>query len=188
MNLSNNETLTVCLWILIFCLFSQHSVGAQKLDKEACLDRWPGINLNAEEAASLTEKGLQISQSAGEHPSYESIEQIVAHLSRAAAANSTEAQKGLGFYVVGFWMTDFMFWPKQKQVAVDALAFLRISMIKELTKGPPHIQWMQGLGVSPPYFDEDSNRLPTTWLNLAIKAASHWQRCFVLIKGYSAVE
>ena len=169
------------------CLGCLHMAWSQPLDKKSCLHRWPSITLPAAEINRLTEKGVLIIDSSGEHPTLTAVSQIVDHLSKAAAANSTVAQQRLGSYVFGYWMTDFMFWPKHKRVAVDALAMLRVYAMKELAFGPPHGPLLQGLGVTPPFFDEHTSDLPRTWVDLAVKTATHWQKCFVLIKGYSPI-
>ena len=172
---------------ITLCVLLHHSGWSNDINQENCFKRWPSITLSTVEVKHLTKKGIKVIQSAGEHPSYRSVEQIVDYLGKAAIANATEAQKHLGFYVYGYWMTDLMFWPKQKRTAVDALAMLRIFAIKELNYGPPHQPLLQGLGVTPPHLDDELLDLPNAWVSLAVKAADHWQKCFIFIKGYSPI-
>jgi len=154
--------------------------------RENCLKQWPSLSLDAQEVIKLTRAGTKAIKEAHEHPSSRTIDIIMDLLGKASAANSTDAQGSLGFYVIGYWMTDFMFWPSRKEEATHALAMLRIYALKQLKVGPPFGPFVQALALTPPRFTDDTYELPKEWLSLSLTAASEWQKCFKMVKGISA--
>ena len=48
-------------------------------------------------------------------------------LDRAACAGYLPAQMRVGYYVVGYWITDEQFWPSRRKLAVSALAMLLVA-------------------------------------------------------------
>lgn len=163
---------------------------AQKTETETqqCLKLWPSLSIQAEEKTRLTNLGqLEIKQ-AGEHPSKQSITRIVDLLGKAASANSTEAQRAFGFYIFGYWMTDEMFWPRQKKIAIQALAMLRIYALKELERGPIYDSYVSYLAQTPPLPDEEIEPLPKAWLKEALRYADRWINCYRKVNQFNPID
>jgi hypothetical protein len=109
---------------------------------------------------------------AGEHPAQADLDVMLPLLRSAALSGHELAQERYGSYVVGFWATDDMFWPKDKLNAVSALAMLRVvarrdpkSIYRGLAKDPVELR------------AEPLKRIPKAWIDLAIAEARAWERC-----------
>ncbi len=103
--------------------------------------------------------------------------EIIPRLQRAAYAGDTNAQVRYGNYVVGYWYTDEMFWPRQRAVAIAALAMLRVAA----RKGPadPNNELMAALARDPVDFSKSGGvpPLPREWVNAALVEAKRWEKC-----------
>jgi hypothetical protein len=114
---------------------------------------------------------------AGEHPSDSDISQIIVRLQRAAHAGDVEAQTRFGNYVVGYYLTDEMFWPKQRAVAIAALAMLRVAARK--VAPDPNNSLMVALARDKVDFSKanDVPALPRAWVDAALAEAKRWEKC-----------
>ena len=179
-------------FVIILCLFPLFTLGAQAEAKsigtqEFCLNKWPDLKLSASELEGLTQLGLSTIKSAGEHPFDDSLKVISDSLCRAAIGGSRQAQKTLGSYVVSYWMTDEMFWPKRKEFAITALAMLRAYALHELQNGADlSDDLVKALSQTPPHFKEDFPiELPKEWIAASVKRADRWRECHQLVQRES---
>ena len=156
---------------------------AVSASRENCLKEWPQLNLNHAERERLSELGIAEITKAGEHPSKNAMKVIISSLRKAALANSSLAQKKLGFFVVSYWVTDELFWPNEKAIAIDALAMLRVYALKESQAGQEiSDDLLRGLALTPPTFDEELPfEFPQEWLNQSVKMATDLNQCHQLI-------
>ena len=137
----------------------------------------PG-DLSLAQANANYEQGLVAIKRAGEHPVQADLDVTLPLLRSAALSGHPLAQERYGSYVVGFWATDEMFWPKDKLNAVSALAMLRIvarrdpkSIYRGLAKDPVELR------------QEPLKRIPKAWIDLAIAEARAWERCHPVATG-----
>jgi hypothetical protein len=113
---------------------------------------------------------------AGEHPSREDLAAILPRLRRAAYAGNHAAQLRFGNYVVGYYYTDEMFWPREPRVAIPALAMLRIAALAE-PESPNTL--VQALGRTPVRFTDTEGPppLPKAWIRAALREAKRYLAC-----------
>lgn len=133
-------------------------------------------------AEDLLRRGNEAIARAGEHPSPADLDEILPLLHRAAYGGHVAAQRRFGYYVVGYWYTDEMFWPHSEEVAVAALAMLRVVALHELdTTGTPPEEdaLLRALASDPVAFDEADGPppLPEEWLRKASEEARAWSEC-----------
>jgi hypothetical protein len=117
---------------------------------------------------------------AGEHPMDADLDEILPLLHRAAYGGYLPAQRRYGYYVVGYWFTDEMFWPKDEPVAVSALAMARVSAIQDRAEkaGPLEDALREALTSTPVVFpDPDQLTLPDNWVAAGVGEADAWQAC-----------
>lgn len=132
-------------------------------------------DIPAARATESYEQAQAAIKKAGEHPSNSDLAVILPLLRSAALSGHVKAQLRYGSYVVGFWMTDEMFWPKDKPNAVTALAMLRVVARRDPMAAK---EWYGGLAKDPVDLKEDPlSRLPKAWIELALKEAQEWERC-----------
>ena len=150
------------------------SVAIQPAMRPGCVARE-----SAEQTALDLHEANQRIERAGEHPSDEAMAEILTRLERAAYAGNIAAQVRFGQYVVGYYFTDEMFWPRRKDVAIAALAMLRVAALQgpvdprdplmvELARTPVDLRRAEGI---PP--------LPASWVKAALVEAALWQACSV---------
>jgi len=115
-------------------------------------------------------------KSAGEHPSRADLSYILPRLRRAAYAGNHAAQLRFGNYVVGYYFTDEMFWPREPRIAVPALAMLRIAALAERDSQDALIQ---ALGRTPIRFSDPDGppALPRAWIRAALREVKRYTAC-----------
>jgi hypothetical protein len=117
---------------------------------------------------------------AGEHPTDADLGEILPLLHRAAYGGHVGAQRRYGYYVVGYWFTDEMFWPQDEPVAVSALAMARVAAIHDRAEngGPLDDPLREALASTPVVFsDPDQLTLPDDWVAAGVAEADAWQAC-----------
>lgn len=132
---------------------------------------------SAEQAALDLREANERIERAGEHPSDEAMAEILIRLERAAYAGDIAAQLRFGQYVVGYYFTDEMFWPRRKHVAIAGLAMLRVAALQ----GPvdPRDPLMVELARTPVDLRraKEVPPLPVPWVKAALAEAARWQAC-----------
>ena len=154
------------------------------LDMMKCKHSWPGLNLTYTKALIYLKMGQLEVEKAGEHPTESAVARIIRSLSQAAEFGLSDAQFKLGFYVVGYWMTDEMFWPSQKDRAIHALAMLRVAALhmSDVKKSKTQDPFLKALSMPSPHFGDETYALPKEWLNRSLNLANEWIKCMQLIK------
>lgn len=132
-------------------------------------------------AADLLERANAAIQRAGEHPTPADLDEILPLLHRAAYGGYLPAQRRYGYYVVGYWYTDEMFWPRSEPIAVSALAMLRVAAQRERAgaAGPLDDALLEALASDPVTFSEEEGppALPEEWVKLGVAEAERWTAC-----------
>lgn len=132
------------------------------------------------EAAAMLEAARAMIQRAGEHPTDADLAALLPLLRGAADAGLLEAQVRYGNYVFGYWATDEMFWPKQREEAVKALAMLRVAALRMRAGSPARTiedPLLAALSQTPPRWGEDVPEPPRAWVEAAEVEAARWLRC-----------
>jgi hypothetical protein len=113
---------------------------------------------------------------AAEHPTDRALSQILPRLQRAAYAGNLAAQQRFGNYVVGYYYTDELFWPGQPEIAIAALAMLRIAARK---RPGTEDALLAALARDPVAFTDPDGPppLPGEWLDAALREAKRWEDC-----------
>lgn len=127
----------------------------------------------AEAEVLLAEANALIEQ-AGEHPEPQALERILPKLRKAAYGGLHDAQLRYGAYVVGYYATDEMFWPRDRETAIGALGLLRFAVLRD----PGSAESYPGLDQTPP--DPSSafiQLLDPDWLRLALEEARAYEAC-----------
>jgi len=127
----------------------------------------------AEAEALLAEANALIDE-AGEHPDQDAVVRILEKLRKAAYGGLPAAQLRYGWFVVGYYATDEMFWPGDRDTAVGALGLLRFAVMRD----PTSAEDFPGLDQTPP--DPNSafiQLLDPEWLRLAVEEASAYEAC-----------
>lgn len=131
--------------------------------------------------ADLLRRGESAIARAGEHPSPADLDQILPLLHRAAYGGYAPAQRRYGYYVVGYWFTDEMFWPSNEPVAVSALAMVRVSAIHDRAEqgGPLDDALREAMANTPVTFadPDQAPALPDDWVAAAVAEADRWLQC-----------
>lgn len=161
---------------LVIGSFSQ---AVAKEEASLCSKEWPGLYITPEQAQGHLSHGVELIKKSGEHPRDEDLEEIVRSLSLAAESGNIQAQLKLGWYVVGYWMTDELFWPKRPIVAIKALAMLRNAAIQLNDKGPQNDPFLKALALTPPRFEEEAYKLPSEWMEAALRHHARWSDCLL---------
>jgi hypothetical protein len=151
--------------------------------REQVADVAPASNLegcpegvSCEQAARDLDEANRLIARAGEHPADEDWAEILRLLQSAADSGYLEAQLRLGQYVVGYWFTDEMFWPREPKIAIFALAMYRVAakrgpdakndpLLRILAKDPVTFRPSDGI---PP--------LPARWVKAALAEAKRWEK------------
>jgi hypothetical protein len=126
---------------------------------------------------ALTEVLLQTAEhvikNAGEHVSPGALDVIIPLLQLAAHSGNQAAQYRYGGYVVGYYLTDEMFWPREKETASDALAMLRIVAADAPTLVGDDKTWILG------NFLPTSDKTPfdRVWLRRAKEIEARYRKC-----------
>jgi hypothetical protein len=132
-------------------------------------------------AEDLLARGNDAIARAGEHPGPNDLDAIIPLLHRAAYGGFEPAQRRYGYYVVGYWYTDEMFWPRSKEIAVSALAMLRVAAKLEgaANAGAYDDELLKALAGDPVTFSETEGppALPDEWVNAGVEEADQWLRC-----------
>jgi len=130
--------------------------------------------LPAAEAEGLLAEANRLIEAAGEHPEPEALARILPLLRRAAYGGLPAAQLRYGGYVVGYYATDEMFWPSDRETAIGALGLLRFAVTNDPSQAPN----FPGLERTPP--DPNSQfiqLLDPQWLSLALDEARAYEAC-----------
>ena len=147
--------------------------SAPSADAPVVPDGCPAAETGLDPAQELAEAERLIAQ-AGEHPFDTQLAEILPRLRRAALAGHRPAQRRFGYYVVGYFLTDEMFWPADRPTAISALAMLRVA----LRRGIPGEDPWDGLARDPVVLgDEPLAMLPAEWVVAAVAEAADWERC-----------
>jgi hypothetical protein len=129
-----------------------------------------------EQAAQDLREANDLIRRAGEHPSESALSQILPRLQRAAYSGDLAAQERFGHYVVGYYYTDEFFWPDQPEIAIPALAMLRV-----VARRSPRTDdaLLVALGRDPVVFTDPDGppRPPKEWLDAALREAQRWEDC-----------
>jgi catechol 2,3-dioxygenase-like lactoylglutathione lyase family enzyme len=99
---------------------------------------------------------------------------ILEKLKKAAYGGLSEAQIRYGWFVTGYYATDEMFWPHDRETAIGALGLLRFAVQRD----PASAEDYPGLDQTPP--DPNSafiQLLDPEWLRLAVEEASAYEAC-----------
>ena len=181
------RSLTVCLLtLMLVSTATLRSVSARDEvapSPQRCLATWPELGMTQDEVKRLTAAGIAAREPAGEIPSQESVSNIISALSRAARGGSSRAQRLLGQYVFSYWMTDEMFWPEQREVAITALAMLRVYALREAEAGKTSSSALvRALAQTPPMFKELPLPPPAAWLKPSLERAQRWLKCAQAVK------
>jgi len=126
------------------------------------------------EAEALLAEANEVIREAGEHPDPDSVTRILEKLRKAAYGGLPAAQLRYGWFVVGYYSTDEMFWPHDRETAIGALGLLRFAVQRD----PASAESYPGLELTPP--DPDSafiQMLDPEWLGLAVDEASAYAAC-----------
>jgi hypothetical protein len=166
MELSSPLFIALCLAVLPGAAAAKEDQGSK-----ACLPP-----LSAEVAARELDEAKGWIKRAGEHPRQDDLAQILPRLRRAAYAGNHEAQLRFGNYVVGYYFTDEMFWPSEPDVAIPALAMLRIAAQAEPNSPSPLIK---ALARDPIVFADSDGlpALPKAWIAAALREAKRYTAC-----------
>jgi len=128
---------------------------------------------DAEAEALLAEANALIDE-AGEHPEPEALAEILPKLRKAAYGGLADAQLRYGAYVVGYYATDEMFWPRDRATAIGALGLLRVAVLRDRASAEDY----PGLEQTPP--DASSpfiQLLDPEWLTLGLEEARAYEAC-----------
>jgi hypothetical protein len=128
----------------------------------------------ADEAEALLAEANRLIDVAGEHPEPEALSRILPKLRRAAYGGLPAAQLRYGGYVVGYYATDEMFWPSDRETAIGALGLLRFAVVHDRAQAAD----FPGLEQTPP--DPSSQfiqLLDPEWLALALDEARAYETC-----------
>jgi hypothetical protein len=145
-------------------------------------ERTPAVDCPPRESLAEASRDLREANDliarAGEHPSDSQLSEILPRLRRAAYAGDLEAQRRFGYYVVGYYYTDEIFWPDEPEIAIPALAMLRVAARRN---PDPTDALLVVLGHNPVVFaDPDGpSALPEEWLEAALLEAKHWEDCTI---------
>lgn len=126
------------------------------------------------EAEALLAEANTIIREAGEHPDPDSVVRILEKLKKAAYGGLPAAQIRYGWFVTGYYATDEMFWPHDRETAVGALGLLRFAVQRD----PASAEDYPGLALTPP--DPDSafiQLLDPEWIKLGVEEASAYEAC-----------
>jgi hypothetical protein len=110
----------------------------------------------------------------GDHVSVGELQVLLPLLRLAAHSGHRGAQARYGRYVVGYYLTDEMFWPRQPDVAADALAMLRIVSKDEPTIFGEAEAALYLRGMLP---GDPEERVPRPWLKKAEEIEREYRRC-----------
>ncbi len=134
-------------------------------------------SLPPETSELLFAHALQAMALAGEHPTAAQVDLITKLLSLAATSGHLRAQQQYGNYVFGYWATDEMFWPRQREVAVEALAMLRVAA-RNSSNHEPLDELSGPLARDPVRFKSgDFPAPPAAWVSAAVALANEWEKC-----------
>jgi hypothetical protein len=136
----------------------------------------PSAAVSAEQAQIDLSDAKESIARAGEHPTDQEFSAILSRLRRAAYAGNLAAQKRFGGYVVGYYYTDNLFWPDQPEIAIPALAMLRIAARRS---PDPNDTLLVALARDPIAFTDPDGPppLPKQWLDAALDEARKWENC-----------
>ena len=132
--------------------------------------------LSSDLAAQELEVAKTWIKRAGEHPSRDDLAQILPRLYQAAYAGNHEAQLRFGTYVVGYYYTDLMFWPRDPDLAIPALASLIIAARAETSHRD---SLLQALAKTPIAFTNPDGppALPKVWIKAALRETKRLFAC-----------
>ena len=133
------------------------------------------VGVSCEQAIRDLDRANQLIARAGEHPMDGDLDEILPLLQRAADTGYLPAQFRFGGYVVGYWYTDEMFWPKRPKIAIAALAMLRVAC-----KRSPNVKGTleRNLARDPVKFSDSDGLppLPQRWVKAALAEAARWEK------------
>ena len=133
------------------------------------------VDESAQQAQQDYQAGLAAIEAAGEHPMDSDLNVILPALKRAAHAGHRDAQARYGNYIVGYWLTDEMFWPDDRETAISGLAMLRIAFRRGYDPGE---DGFAGLAKDPVDLrSEIASMLPREWVDAAVTYADAWEAC-----------
>jgi len=90
-----------------------------------------------------------------------------------AHSGHRQAQRRLGFYVIGYYMTDGMFWPRHKDIAADALAMLHVVAVDAPEIVGEEAAWITAYAEPTP----DRTPLPIAWVKQAKQLEAAYRKC-----------
>jgi hypothetical protein len=94
-------------------------------------------------------------------------------LQLAAHSGHQAAQYRYGGYIVGYYLTDEMFWPREKEIASDALAMLRIVATDAPALVGDDQIWILGNFLP----TGDKTPFDRTWLRRAKELEARYRKC-----------
>jgi hypothetical protein len=143
------------------------------------LRRSPDPNCEPEIDGGLATAALEQAEALitahGDHVDNGELRVILPLLRLAAHAGNVTAQLRYGYYVFGYWMTDEMFWPRDAETAVDALAMLHVA-----AKSNPELLDANNLEIGLHFRvpqEQGALVIPKAWARRAEAAAAEWERC-----------
>jgi hypothetical protein len=129
--------------------------------------------LSPQIAEAMYQTANKLISAHGDHVSDGELSVIIPLLRLAAHSGHRHAQRRLGFYVVGYYMTDSMFWPRHKEIAADALAMLHVAAVDAPQIVGDDAAWIL------PYFEpaSDKRSLPPAWVKQAKQVEAAFRKC-----------
>jgi hypothetical protein len=109
----------------------------------------------------------------GEHVSDGALGVILPLMRLASHSGNRKAQQRYGLYVVGYYETDGMIWPRDKDTAADALAMLHVVAVDMPEQVGEARNWI----VEYREPTGESQRFPAEWVKRAKQIESKYRRC-----------
>lgn len=132
--------------------------------------------LSPELAQILYETANRLIELEGEHLSNGAAQVILPLLRLASHSGNQQAQRRYGYYVIGYYMTDEMFWPRQKEIAADALAMLHVVAID----APQMLGDDGAWAISYTEPSDEKKLFPTEWVKRAKLVEAFYRKCLGL--------
>jgi hypothetical protein len=124
-------------------------------------------------AEILFQTAEHLIKKADEHVSPGALEVILPLLQLAAHSGHQATQYRYGGYIVGYYLTDEMFWPREKEIASDALAMLRIVATDAPALVGDNKIWILGNFLP----TGDKTPFDRAWLRRAKELEAHYRKC-----------
>lgn len=133
------------------------------------------LDISPQLADAMYREAVVLIERVGEHPSNADLDLVLPLLEASARSGHAEAQRRFGSYVVGYWVTDEMFWPSRRKTAIAALAMLYESVRLDPAASDA---WAQQVGSGKATIPTSPGLpLPKAWVSAALREAKQWEHC-----------